>query len=385
MAVKIFDHFIDLFLLTMGVLENPEYKKFGIPFFIVYFGFIIVDTFGMMVGVATTDDLIRIAIQFGQLTTQLNCIAMMTYYKISMTLVLELIAKLRENSSKWLEAEPIMEQFMRSVILKVFIGYYVAIIFTVAPVLAGQFNSVEVSEKYSYVTPFWYSCGTLEHSVFRHVCWNVETHFELFWSNIAQAFLYYCTLHALIMLLLFYTILTFNVKIHAQVLTKKSEQLANDTYLFIELNSRNSGDNFVRMRNEFDRDILLKFLELLKHQQFIREFAIEVTRLVHWMVMINVTGIFCALSMTAFFTIVEKTNDSLLASKMATMSIVMIVTLFIYCYNAQMISDLGPTIMDNMLDIPWYLQSLRFRKTFAIALCLNQNLVMTVRSTYSWQ
>lgn len=272
MARKIFNYFINLFLLTMGVTENTNFEKFQVPFFTVYFSLIVINTFGMIVGLATTSDVIERAIQFSQITTQLNCIFMMLYFKSSMKPVRKLISKLRQNRTRWLEAEQVMEQFMRTFVLKVFVAYYVAIFVIVTPLFVAQLRTSEISEKYSYVTPFWYSCGTIEDSIFRIFCRKVETGFELLLSNIAQAFMYYCTLHALIMLLLFYTVLTNNVRIHAELLTERSKDMAKETDRFNKLVLELEGDQdrFKESRMIFDKMLLKKLDDMLKHQQFIR-------------------------------------------------------------------------------------------------------------------
>ena len=46
----------------------------------------------------------------------------------------------------------------------------------------------------------------------------------------------------------------------------------------------------------------------LKYAGIIHRFTKEVTDLLQWMVMINMMGIFCSLTLTLFFTIVEVGN-----------------------------------------------------------------------------
>ncbi|XP_065224681.1 uncharacterized protein LOC135848657 [Planococcus citri] len=374
MNLKCLHTFVTVFLLPLGVSKNAKYDFI---FFIVCYSLVFYLTFGVVIGLVNTTDIGGIGLQIGQLTTYLTSLAMTLYYKFSINLVLKLISKLKANGYQWMEAGRRMEEFIGSTVLKVFCGYYAMIFAVILPILLSIPNTSRIDEKTSFLIPFWYYCGDADDPKWTSwLCWKVEDVGELWISDIVQSVLYTLTLHALVMYLLFYTILTTNVRIHAEVLNENVVEMARQWDRFglriaRDVEDANS-ERSRQMARYYCGKCWIRFDDIVKHQQFIRDFTKDVTKLLQWMVMINMMGIFVSLTITLFFTIVEKTNDSMLSSKMASMSFIMIITFFIYCYNAQTITDLNQSIFDSVLKIPWYDQSISFRKKYTIVLSLNQ-------------
>lgn len=186
--------------------------------------------------------------------------------------VLSVVTNLTRNHFNASEVLIITEKFFKTKFLTCFgIHLLWASCFVTATTLYVLSDN-PISDKYSVMIPFWFSCGEGNvDTIFARFCWRIDTYNELWLANaflstsVTLEYIIYCTAP------IFYSILIANVWKHL-------DKLKIATKLLIE-NMNKSTRQVQQFKNDlisrhwaekYENNIYEEFCEIIKYQQFLR-------------------------------------------------------------------------------------------------------------------
>ncbi|XP_065223458.1 uncharacterized protein LOC135847717 [Planococcus citri] len=362
---------VTIILFVMGAFES---KTLSILHRLLYTSWMLISLIGSIFAFFNTSDTLDKLQTIGVFSTtlMLNCVVsaiLANRHKIK-----TIISSLQENAAgKTYIINRAARLANKKLLFLAFFHGFASVFFFVPPSIYFMTKPLLKSYETQEVIQFWFTCGTEERrGIRRSLCWNVETKRELMIKNMITSSMaaieeggFFCgiVLYCVVMAEFYVHLDIFRAKIVA--LSQYSDQFSVDLY-------RHTRDQKWKrsVLSHHKLNIEKMLVKIVHYQQFLRCCIKEINSTFEGFTnifFIASYGVSVVLIILVFF----QTHNRILLFRHIPISAIMFVTIGMFCYFGQLISDLNDILLYELSKIPWYQQEIQFRKNYILA--LNQN------------
>lgn len=267
---KFFKSTLNMFLYSIAIFPK-NYQLLGNIYYFVFVTITSISVLGSIIPVILLSDGKQRLEALSAIVPQLTDLWTFMYFHYKRKDVLKVIENLSRNHSNAGEVLVATEKFFRIKFLVCVIIHTIwASTFIVAAILY-MLSDRPISEKYSLMIPYWYSCGDANtKTIFNRMCWKIDTKTELWLANafsmlsVNFEYVVYSTPP------IFYSILMANVWKHLDsfksAMTELIEKMNVNTRLVQNFKIKTTARTIDRHNELIYRD----FREIVKYQQFVR-------------------------------------------------------------------------------------------------------------------
>lgn len=256
-------------LYAIGVFENENYRS---AYFIVHVSLTVFLILGTIIGSFTNHNLFD----------RIEILSISVSLTTTLALFLEAFAS-RKNIMKLLVVLKKEKQYTELIIhqtdvivrekgIKIAILLLLLAALSIAPPIFFSLYDTTITDKYSLVLPFWYSCGDSEnHIIFQVFCTKVNTKVELMISNMIQLSIGTMTYVPCIAPMLLYSVTIIELLMQVKIFKCQTQQLTVLMNMYEAV--RQSGTISDRQEMEkslYEELIEQDFLEIIKYLQYLK-------------------------------------------------------------------------------------------------------------------
>lgn len=181
------------------------------------------------------------------------------------------ILKILEQMKRTQHSEYILQRtntFVKDKVIWYIIMTYTTGLLAVIPPLLYFSRSTSISDKNSFLSPYWFSCGDQSqksHTILKTICWPVRTKIQLLLSNVIQGFIVMLLISTNCARMILHIVSIKELLVHVEILIT----------MIYDFNSLNSEDHITDGKSK-NKDIEQEqykcdqLVEIIKYQQFIK-------------------------------------------------------------------------------------------------------------------
>ncbi|KAL6998583.1 hypothetical protein U1Q18_051151 [Sarracenia purpurea var. burkii] len=201
---------------------------------------------------------------------QLNCIAIFIVLKLSSSKILNVLAKLEGKQQDNIDnVRSQSDVFVKKKLIWCFIVIGVqGVGFTLSSIFSTILTN-GISDQYSLVIPFWFSCGYHNSTeIFQYVCWKTTTKRELFWKNVVQVMTSGSVIIIFLTTFALYGVMVGELVTHFEKIKEKVNDFVKEANVIDEI-YRKSKSTTKRKLEIYEEKLYHKFLQIIQYQRFL--------------------------------------------------------------------------------------------------------------------
>lgn len=223
--------FLDLFFLCGGVIRSAKYRNRRLFAIVTMIASFIIGEFGNFVGLVNASTIVDKSETVVYLVGYILCLILCYCIKYHEQTLVEFVDNFQRyvysSSSIRLQLEIVCKRYL----LRVFLSFYISLAVYIVPIISLPFF-VEDAAKYgtNILLPHWYECPNndsthLNGKIIIHICWRINSDFEVIASSLLQFFLSVIILSPVLCTTIFCLIVQHYVQTYCGFLKRKLREL----------------------------------------------------------------------------------------------------------------------------------------------------------------
>lgn len=252
-------------LYCLGLFDN---HKYGTVYFTIILTLCSISILGSIIGFLNSTGAANRLESLTSLFPQLNTVLLFLSVNLSKKNLLRLLTNLKQFSINDNLLEQSNQYTKKELIWRITTLAIQCICFA-APSLCAPFMEGEISDKYSLVIPFWYSCGESDLNRGSPFCWRITSKKELFVANMIQGMLAAVQMTIYVTSFVLYGVIVGELVVHFRSIKSLVSRFNEKNEVDLVFAKRMPLVKLQRRRESNYRNLL----EIIKYQRFLHEYV----------------------------------------------------------------------------------------------------------------